>query len=389
MEKIMENGNNYKILREQIDNDIEKVDAALTMLSSKFNKEDLFVERIENELVIHLNQVDMKYLESVSCELQNEIVTRIYEKINAIRSFTLKGGKRQFVDYNAERKVIGRKDKESNRSRFYYVEGNDFVNKNNEFPSEYRDRVICADSLAVLKKIPDNCVDIIVTSPPYNFGLSYDEHDDTSFWDDYYKMLYAIFDECVRVLKYGGRIVVNVQPLYSDYIPTHHIISNYFINKKLIWKAEIIWEKNNYNCKYCSWGSWKSPASPYMKYTWEFLEVFCKGDLKKNGDKDKIDINDEEFKSWVVAKWSIAPERKMKEYGHPAMFPESLVERVLKLFSYEGDVVLDPFNGAGTTTVVAYKFNRHYLGIDISDAYCKTAEDRIHRSVKNSVLFKG
>ena len=107
----MENGNNYKILREQIDNDIEKVDAALTMLSTKFNKEDLFVERIENELVIHLNQVDMKYLESVSCEFQNEIVTRIYEKINAIRSYTLKGGKRQFVDYNAERKVIGRKDK--------------------------------------------------------------------------------------------------------------------------------------------------------------------------------------------------------------------------------------------------------------------------------------
>ena len=90
----MENGNNYKILREQIDNDIEKVDAALTMLSTKFNKEDLFVERIENELVIHLNQVDMKYLASVSCEFQNEIVTRIYEKINAIRSYTLKGGKR-------------------------------------------------------------------------------------------------------------------------------------------------------------------------------------------------------------------------------------------------------------------------------------------------------
>lgn len=384
----MEN-NKYKILKIQIDNSVVgNIDATIEALSRKFHKDDFFVERTGDEVLVYLNQVDMKYLEAISEEFSGGIVARIYEKINAIKSYTLKGGKRQFVDYNAERKVVGRKDKEVNRTRFYYADGNDFVDKNNEFPIEYRDRIVCADSLSVLKKLPDNCVDIIVTSPPYNFGLSYDEHDDTSFWNDYYKMLYAIFDECVRVLKYGGRIIVNVQPLYSDYIPTHHIISNYFLQKKLIWKAEIIWEKNNYNCKYCSWGSWKSPASPYMKYTWEFLEVFCKGDLKKNGDKTKIDINDEEFKSWVVAKWSIAPERKMKEYGHPAMFPEALVERVLKLFSYEDDIVLDPFNGAGTTTAVAYKFNRHYLGIDISDAYCKTAEERIQRSVKNNVLFK-
>ena len=182
------------------------------------------------------------------------------------------------------------------------------------------------------------------------------------------------------MLKYGGRFVVNVQPLYSDYIPVHHIISNFFIQNKMIWKGEIIWEKNNYNCKYSSWGSWKSPSSPYLKYTWEFVEVYCKGDLKKRGNKENIDITDEEFKSWVVAKWSIAPERNMKEYGHPAMFPEQLAERVLKLFSYKNDVVLDPFNGAGTTTVVAKKTGRRYLGIDISEEYCKTAQKRIDES---------
>lgn len=105
--------------------------------------------------------------------------------------------------------------------------------------------------------------------------------------------------------------------------------------------------------------------------------MYCKGDLKKKGDKENIDITAEEFKSWVVAKWSIAPERNMKEYGHPAMFPEQLAERVLKLFSYQNDVVLDPFNGAGTTTVVAKKTGRRYLGIDISEEYCKTAQKRI------------
>ena len=145
----------------------------------------------------------------------------------------------------------------------------------------------------------------------------------------------------------------------------------------MIWKGEILWEKNNYNCKYCAWGSWKSPSSPYLKYTWEFLEIFAKGDLKKEGDPKKIDIKDGEFKKWVVARWSISPERKMGHYDHPAMFPEDLVERVLKLFSFEGDVILDPFNGVGTTCAVAKRFNRKYIGIDVSQKYCNIAKKRV------------
>ena len=93
--------------------------------------------------------------------------------------------------------------------------------------------------------------------------------------------------------------------------------------------------------------------------------MFCKGDLKHKGLVE------------TVAKWSLAPERKMKEYGHPAMFPESLAERVLKLFSFKGDVILDPFNGAGTTTAVAKRLGRVFLGIDLSEEYCKTAETRL------------
>ena len=115
-----------------------------------------------------------------------------------------------------------------------------------------------------------------------------------------------------------------MQPLFSDYIPSHHVISNYFMKKRLIWKGEILWEKNNYNCKYTAWGSWKSPSSPYLKYTWEFVEVFCKGQLKKAGKSADADIDADSFKDWVVAKWSIAPERRMREFDHPAMFPEEL-----------------------------------------------------------------
>ena len=149
------------------------------------------------------------------------------------------------------------------------------------------------------------------------------------------------------------------------------------MEKKLIWKGEILWEKHNYNCKYTAWGSWKSPGNPYLKYTWEFLEVFAKGDLKKEGSRENADITADEFKKWVVAKWSIAPETQMARFDHPAMFPEELVMRALKLFSFEGDVVLDPFNGAGTTCVAAKKLNRSYLGIDISQKYCETAERRL------------
>ncbi len=158
-------------------------------------------------------------------------------------------------------------------------------------------------------------------------------------WNEYFDKLFRVLSECIRVLKYGGRIVIDIQPpLFSDYIPAHHIVSNFFMKKKMIWRNEILWEKNNYNCKYTAWGSWNSPpSSPYMKYTWEFLEVFSKGgDIRKPSENRASDLTGEEFKRWVYARWSIAPERNMDQFGHPAMFPEELAMRVIRLFSFRG-----------------------------------------------------
>ena len=359
--------------------DAEDVIRLQTAFHAAFPKTDAYMEFADGTLHIFLCQLDMKkyraFLDGFAADAA--LKEQVYEIVNRIGSYGIRGSKRHFAGYNAERKVANRKAKEQNRGRHYYANDNDFSKTNNPLPAEFENKIICGDSLEMLKKLPDNCVDIIFTSPPYNFGLAYDTHDDTASWNAYYEMLFGIFRECIRVLKYGGRFVVNVQPLYSDYIPAHHIISNFFLESKMIWKGEILWEKNNYNCKMCSYGSWKSPSSPYLKYTWEFIEVYCKGDLKKPGKTADADITAEEFKSWVVAKWSIAPERHMKEFGHPAMFPEHLAERVLKLFSFRNDVVLDPFNGAGTTTVTAKKTGRRYLGIDISQEYCDTAEKRI------------
>lgn len=237
--------------------------------------------------------------------------------------------------------------------------------------------ILCGDSEVVLKSIPANCVDIVLTSPPYNFGMDYSQYNDKIKWDKYFQKLNAIWIECNRVLKSGGRLIVNVQPLFSDYIPTHHIVSNQLLQLGLLWKGEILWEKNNYNCKYTSWGSWKSPSMPYLKYTWEFIEIFCKGTLKKEGSSEKIDIIGDEFKKWVYAKWSIAPERDMEKYGHPAMFPEELAKRLIKLFSYQDDIILDPFCGAGTACAMAKQLKRNYIGIDVSQEYCDITKNRI------------
>ena len=297
------------------------------------------------------------------------------------KSYGLKNGKRIYEGYNDERKVQNRKEKEEKRGQFYYTRGHDFSKTNVDIPAAFENKIVCGDSQSILAQLPANCIDVVLTSPPYNFGLDYAATGDDAHWNAYFDKLFAVFSECIRVLKYGGRAIINVQPLFSDYIPTHHLISNFFIDRKMIWKGEILWEKNNYNCKYTAWGSWKSPSNPYLKYTWEFLEVFCKGDLKKTGTAENIDISADDFKRWVVGKWSIAPERNMKLYDHPAMFPEELAHRALKLFSFKNDVILDPFNGAGTTTAVAKALDRRFLGIDISEKYCETAQNRISKSL--------
>lgn len=357
----------------------------ISELEKKFSKNDFYFDFTDSRLIFNLYSIDLNAFETYLNYLfkkyryddKENIFRKLLAKIYAIKSYGIKSGKRIYVDYYKERKVKNRQEKIKRRGMFFYATDHNFTKEVNEVPEEFLNKIICGDSEEILKKFPDNCIDLIFTSPPYNFGLGYDTTEDGIDWKKYFDKLFRIFKECIRILKYGGRIIVNVQPLFSDYIPIHHIISNFFMKNKLIWKGEILWEKHNYNCKYTAWGSWKSPSNPYLKYTWEFLEIFCKGDLKKPGSKDNADITAEEFKKWVYAKWDIAPERNMKKYDHPAMFPEELVKRVLKLFSFKGDVILDPFNGVGSTTVVAKKLGRKFIGIDISEKYCKIARKRL------------
>ena len=380
---------NYRTIEVEVDQDINGREIQfIRYLSFKYSP-DIKFEVGKNKIIVRLRALDLasfkqsvrKFNQRHALKETESPFLKVVKRIEKIGSYGIKGRKRIFVGFDRERKVKNRDAKEKKRGIYFYAQNNSFRKKNNNFPNEFLNKIIFGDSGVILKRLPDNCVDLIFTSPPYNFGLDYEATKDDKRWMKYFDKLFIVFDECIRVLKYGGRIIVNVQPLFSDYIPTHHIISNFFIKRKLIWKGEILWEKSNYNCKYTAWGSWKSPSNPYLKYTWEFLEIFNKGTLKKTGDKENIDITANEFKNWVVAKWSIAPERNMKKYNHPAMFPEELVYRVLKLFSYQSDVVLDPFNGVGSTTAVARRLGRKYLGIDISKEYCQTAKERMKETL--------
>lgn len=367
-------------------------------LNRVFPSNELFFSIHEGTIILHLAVLEPDSFKSQLSSLQEaaglkkkyqetgllDPFENIFTQVLSIGSYGIRYGKRIYIRYADERKVQGRKQKVVTRGQHYYANDHQFSKVKNPCPEDMINSIICADSEDVLASLPDNCIDLIITSPPYNFGIQYDGTDDGVDWNAYLDTLFRIFSQGIRVLAYGGRFIVNVQPLFSDYIPLHHIISSFFMQQKMIWKGEILWEKNNYNCKYCSWGSWKSPSSPYLKYTWEYIEVFCKGDLKKEGRREDIDISDEEFKNWVVARWSIGPERRMKQYNHPAMFPEELVERCLKLFSYQNDIILDPFNGAGTTTMVAAKLKRRFVGIEQSEEYCRTAQSRLQAVKKRT-----
>lgn len=237
--------------------------------------------------------------------------------------------------------------------------------------------IVCGDSQKVLKLLSDQSIDFIVSSPNYNFGMNYDICDDSIEFKNYYSLLKNIFLENYRILKEDGRIAINVMPKWDKDSPTHHIITNICRELGFKWFGEIIWFKTFKHST--SWGSWASPSNPSMISNMiEFIELFYKGSKLKIGSKDAIDITGNEYKEWIKAVWEIPSVNGMqKKFNHPAIFPEEIPKRLMKLFSYKGDIVLDPFNGVGTTTKVAQDLRRRYIGIDISKEYCRTAMKRL------------
>jgi site-specific DNA-methyltransferase (adenine-specific) len=252
------------------------------------------------------------------------------------------------------------------------------VGEAQELPPTLADTVIEGDSRNL--SLPDNCVHLVVTSPPYNASKAYDE--DLSL-SEYLEMLYDVFAECYRVLTPGGRMVVNVANLgRKPYIPLSSHINIMMNQLGFLMRGEIIWDKSASAGSSCAWGSFQSASNPCLRDVHEYLLVFSKGNYKLPRDKSqrsdgRIDtIPRDDFIQHTKSIWSFATERASR-VNHPAPFPVELPKRCIEMYSFAGDVVLDPFNGSGSTCVAAKMTGRTFVGIDLSEEYCAIAQKRI------------
>ena len=236
-------------------------------------------------------------------------------------------------------------------------------------------RINCGDVMELMSYIPSNSIHLAITSPPYNVGIEYDKHDDQMKYEQYLNWLSKIWLETRRVLKDGGRFALNIGPTgIRDFKPLHHDSANILRKLGFIFRTEILWYKQTM-LKRTAWGSWKSPSNPHIIPSWEYVLIFSKNSLKLAGDNTKSDITKQEFLNYSDGYWKITPEKKRN--GHPAPFPEELIYRLIKYYSFKENTVLDMFGGTGTVAYVAKKNHRNYIHIDISEEYCDTAKKRL------------
>lgn len=240
------------------------------------------------------------------------------------------------------------------------------------------------DCVEVLDLLPNESIDLVITSPPYNIDLGKSKHNKNGYnlYNDnkphhvYIDWLRSVFDITYSKLKKGGRVCLNIGDSKNGAIPTSSDVIQFMSNViGYIPMAHIIWDKSQVRNR-CAWGSFLSPSCPSFPTPFEHILVFAK-ETTKLQHKGNTDLTKEEFVSWAYGIWKFAPEKKQKQIGCPAIFPEELPKRCAKMFSYEGDVILDPFMGSGTTGIVCVKHNRKFIGIELDESYYDVANKRI------------
>jgi len=221
--------------------------------------------------------------------------------------------------------------------------------------------------------LPDECIHLMVTSPPYNVGKDYDK--DLNI-EEYRTLLREVFREVYRVLVVGGRACINVANLgRRPYIPLHSYIIEEAYSLGFQMRGEIIWQKGASAGSSTAWGSWMSASNPTLRDVHEYILVFSKGSMGR-GQKGESTVSRDEFLEYTKSVWSFNAV-SAKSVGHPAPFPVELPYRLIQLYTYKGDVVLDPFCGSGTTCLAALKTGRHYIGFDNQKEYVDLARKRI------------
>lgn len=232
---------------------------------------------------------------------------------------------------------------------------------------------IYVKSAADMAEVADDSVALMVTSPPYHVGKDYDS--DGTF-AEYLDLLRSVMAETYRVLEPGGRAVVNVANLgRRPYIPLNAHVAVLMSELGFLMRGEVIWRKAAGASGSCAWGSWRSPSNPTLRDVHEYCLCFSKGDFRRQR-KGESTIDSDEFLAATLSVWDIRPE-SAKRVGHPAPFPVDLPARFIELYTYAGDLVLDPFMGSGSTAVAALRHGRHYIGYETHPEYAAAAEARI------------
>lgn len=248
----------------------------------------------------------------------------------------------------------------------------------NEFPNELLNTII-ASSCENMKDIPNNSLHLMITSPPYNVSKEYDN--DLSL-NEYLNLLKNCFTETYRVLVDGGRACINIANIgRKPYIPLSDYVSKIMIEIGFNMRGEIIWNKSAGAGISTAWGSFQSASNPILRDVHEYILIFSKGNYKRERNKEekelrKDNITKEEFIEWTKSVWTMNTE-SAKRIGHPAPFPEELPNRLIKLFSFTNDIVIDPFMGSGTTAIAAIKNKRNFVGYEINKEYINLANNRI------------
>ena len=245
----------------------------------------------------------------------------------------------------------------------------------NPIPDAMLNRIICQSS-EDMTDLPDDSIHLMVTSPPYNAQKEYDQ--DLTL-GEYLSMLNRVWQEVHRVLVPGGRACINVANLgRKPYLPLHSFILQQLLELGFLMRGEIIWDKAASASPSTAWGSWLSASNPVLRDVHEYILVFCKGNFKRpQGDRINT-IEKEDFLAWTKSVWQF-PAVQARKIGHPAPFPIELPHRLIQLYTYQNDVVLDPFAGSGTTCLAAKQDGRKFVGYEINPKYCQLADERLQK----------
>lgn len=237
------------------------------------------------------------------------------------------------------------------------------------------------DCIAGMEDLGDETINLTITSPPYNLGatavknpVTYATYSDDKEHNEYILWLQKVFEVVYRKTTEDGRLAINIGDQRNGAIPTHIHLVNALHAIGWHSMSTIIWNKNQTRNR-AAWGSWKSPSSPSFPSPFEYILIFYKNS-KRLTHSGEIDITADEFKKWAYGMWEIGPS---KNKSHPATFPSEIPLRLMKMLSYVGDTILDPFAGVGTTLFVADGLLRRGIGYENDptyvDAYDRAAQN--------------